>query len=815
MRTPAKKAYAGTALLILFSLALLVVFLVLPAKDIIFGSHRWSLERPGFQQGLLELAGYILGIGFLSVVLSNKMRILRPLLIVAGASFYLLSHRAFVPVLVAYLYLECIYQIGGQVENCLEKKRSRLFIRKNAPSGEPFDAKPGLTATSVIAGILQRFIYGFVVWSFFAILISLLGYGTPHHLRILTVVLFLLSMLLSLFLGHTDWMPLYFIKKLQKINKIQTLLVVVAIFLLCAQAIKGMFAADYDSVWYGLNTEYTLFGASGMFENLGLLQFVYYYSKLFELFCGPFADLNMFSLIYGVNIIFLVLISLTCIYICMRTTKNTTFSLVFMLLVTSSPIVCNMATTAKTNISSTFFLLATALWFVEFFTSPNHKYLLNALICVLMTACLKVHGFLFLLGLAASVILCIIYFVRKNNCKQLYLPLKKQWPGSLALLLMSGSIVWGIHYRTYTLTGIPLYPFLRNVQQALGFRMKYPFNYIVADSLDANANVFERVSLGEHIYSLLFDPANTVDYMNISIYYATWPGIAFVFLGLFTVAALIFFGIKYKGLVKSIFADKIMKYFTIISLPTIVIGAIYAVFFFHVGFNGDYYIFPVTVATVFFGVVLTKLFSALLVSNQKAGQKNTTARMRTDGRILKYFVIFAVLALWLLQTVCTMLFHWSWVIGVDEFKFNPLVNPIKTSYEYDAFNDGQSTWIGLFGYQDLYEFILENSREEHMRVLGTVDNQYYRRLPWRYEDGYRSQGEMAGVFQNRDTLITYLKWAKIDWILVPNNMDEALHTPLLYETALYFKDDLHCPTHMFEHCMLVNISEYTQQEEGN
>lgn len=168
--------------------------------------------------------------------------------------------------------------------------------------------------SSVSNDITLNFLGGMCIWCFFAVLLSLFKLGGFNQLRILTVILFIISLVL---LHNKQYQPLivHYKNALLQLNKewIPRTMFLFLTFFVLALAARTIIAWDHDSLWYGLRPEKVLIGDNSFYDNLGLVCFVYYYPKFVELLFAPLSDLGEFSYIMMGNIFIYILICVSCV----------------------------------------------------------------------------------------------------------------------------------------------------------------------------------------------------------------------------------------------------------------------------------------------------------------------------------------------------------------------------------------------------------------------------------------------------------------------------------------------------------------------
>jgi len=745
---------------IIFYLIVIIIssiFIYLPIKNIIIGIYSWHIKQPEVTQGLIQVFVCFLILLLLVLLVKNKNYLIFSIICLFG--FYLQAHQVLFSLIIVWIYFEMMIQIGNIFNKITFRNKINKSVSKN------------------IINYLSNFLIGFIVWSAIIILFSLFNIGSANNIRVITIIIFILC-IISKFIYKNDIM---LINKLKKsfilLNKTQMIIYIGIILLIAIQCVKGSKVTEFDSLWYGLFGDRRLFGDLSFYNSLGLTRFVNYYPKLFELFLAPFSDLNILSFIFSINILFYLFILLTCFCIIRLLKLDVTKSLLLILIIGTVPCLANWASTAKHDLSTVFFLYLVTLFLILLFKTKNIKYLYLAIIACFPSVCLKTHGIFYLFSLFIGFIFAFISFkIRRKNLRNDLN--KRNHIYYISFLMIGFFVTFGIHLRTYVLTGYPMYPTFLEIWQKVGFSGKYPFENPKVNAMPEIGNIPNIKFILNHVYCMFFNPRGMNEYVNHAKFDISWPGVVFAWFSIVLFLKICFQFKKTKDKLFILYRN-ISNSFLII-LPVIIIGIIYALFMYQIGFDGNYYIFPVTISIILFGL----LFFKTVYFNHNINNKK-----KANNVISIFLIIFLLLT----QFYYMFISHASWEPGTKKYDFN-IIKPIflKKSVQ---FNNTYEHYQLL----DIEDYIL-TIENKNPRVLGIDENKIYNLLSWRYEA--LVQWELDGIFDNQDNVIKYLEWAKIDYILLP--LLEVKNS-ILEKTAKYLVSNGYAYQYNFSNYRLISL----------
>lgn len=131
-------------------------------------------------------------------------------------------------------------------------------------------------------------------------LLSLAGIGSIAHTRILTALLAAVylvpaaSRMAARLSVNSSWRKRFLVKK-RPMSFTAAVMVSVMLAILFMQAGRMNICLDYDSLHYGLRSEYVLNNGNGIYENLGSVNVVYTYPKGLEILLLPLSGLPSYG----------------------------------------------------------------------------------------------------------------------------------------------------------------------------------------------------------------------------------------------------------------------------------------------------------------------------------------------------------------------------------------------------------------------------------------------------------------------------------------------------------------------------------------
>lgn len=670
-----------------------LMLILLPAIRLFGGDgiFAWHVRQREFYLSGIQCLIFVFVEFILSVMKKEKT-----ILIIFGFSFlFMLMQGIIIPFMTVYIYCEMICFIGFFIN---QKKNDKY-------------------------GIISNFLVGLSVWGSVAIICSVLKFGTINNLRIMT--LFLVFVLAVLNKGKYELMIVKLSKYIQKSKEcnLNLLLIIMMIILCLILAAKTNVGQDFDSIWYMLKPEYTLVGKRSFYEYLGYSAFVYYYPKLVEMFFLPISGLGDYSFILIGNVFVYImllvlghkLMSLLCSE-CKEWLK-----LAFLLVVFSIPALTGVTPSVKGDVFGGFLVLAAIYYFVLFLKTQRIFELLFAICMLFLSTGTKLTFLLW--GGIVGVIISIygLMWAWRNRNKIL---MKRPPMCSVVPLCSSVFFILGIHYRTYKLTGYPLYPLFINLWNKLGFSA----NYAMKNASDAVRRIPSE-KIGQRIYEFFMDPTR-LDHTVMC-----WPTNSVIIFLVFAIGALLWRR-------KTAF-DNILKILALISFCEM------GVAFYYLSIlqqpDGNYFYFPflITYITCFY-IIYTQ--SNMLEIKYKR---------RIMGGIFGGIVS--------LNLALTFVTNWSWGLGIRPFS-REIVADNFSDYKLDDQEFKEK------GYYNIAKYIEENFSDRRVivsgdegRMKGAVENCW---------SAFTDLWALPEIYDSYEHFKEYVKYAKIEGFVLLDN-DES------------------------------------------
>lgn len=457
---------------------------------------------------LFEIA-VLFAVAIFLMCLSRDRKLVLGLLALETAVF-LWIHQAFLPMIVSGLYVIVIIRAGSGMRSFLDKEKRFLEYHITTAMAD---------FTLGCAGLILLYC-----------LMSLVGIGDITCTRAAALGIGIWT-LLPIFPGEDvrkcgrKKMFAYLDEK-RPIPRSMAVLYAFILAMILLQAGRMNICADYDSLHYGLRSEYVFNDGGGIYENLGSINVVYTYSKGLETLLLPISGLPSYSfflsfqmwmtmgILVAAGEITKIFASRKCAALCMA-------------LLSSIPGIMNMGITAKTDSATALFQLIMVYYLLQFVKKKRTAYLALAGNAFLLTMVLKPTSLVFSTILAGTAFLFL--FVTKSfqvNVKERFL---LSWIPAIAMWLL----IWG---RTWLLTGLPVTSVFTSIWTRLGFTVKYPFRF---DSLPSNGGGLGLKAALKHflkrLYGVLLAPVGD-DMAHVRIAWGT--SLLLIFLVLFFVPLL-------------------------------------------------------------------------------------------------------------------------------------------------------------------------------------------------------------------------------------------------------------------------------------
>ena len=499
---------------------------------------------------------------------TGSHRGVRALGLAAGIVLFTWCHRIFLPLAVSGIYMAVLILAGRQL--------LRLFLEERQLSA-PI---PFLQRTSMC------FVLGSALWMVLVCLVSLTGHGGLMLWRGLAAVMALTAVVLEILWGRRNKqvLPGAWLKAVKNSadkgrseSMAQAALLAFIITMVLIQAGRMNIELDYDSLHYGLRSAYVLDNGKGIYENLGMINLVYTYSKGLEVLVLPLSGTPTYGFVLAFSLWCTVGILLLAADIVGRYCGQVKGILAAAILA-AIPGIMNMAATAKSdNITLLHQLIiydfiCFALWDGEqgkkSSSAKSIPWLSMAVSTYLLTLVYKPTALVFSTALGGVALVCL-FLTRR---------LRVGDRRGFCLLLIPGAAAAGLWYRTWLLTGVPVTSIFAGFFEKAGCRVKYPytFNHVIGDPSALTAG--EKCSrLWSRVWGILFAPV-TEDMAHVIIAWGT---------GIVTVFLVIWLAVSWKAGRRGLRHP--LNLFDCILIPVLALGSLASIYTLY-QVDGNYFI---------------------------------------------------------------------------------------------------------------------------------------------------------------------------------------------------------------------------------
>lgn len=374
--------------------------------------------------------------------------------VAGGAAVFTWCHQIMVPIAVSGIYVAVLILWGRWIH--------RLFVWK-------------VRQTSV-EELSMSLVTGSAFWMVLVCLISLTGHGGIRLWRVLALVLGGAAMGAEAYLAIRQGRagqktPGTLCCQRQLPGKAGPWLLAFIITMVLIQAGRLNIELDYDSLHYGLRSGFVLDNGKGIYENLGMNNLVYSYSKGLEVLNLPLSGTPTYGFVLAFSFWTTVGTVLLAGHIGGRN-GGKTMALWTAAVCAAIPGIMNMAVSAKSDsITLLYQLIIYDFLCLAIGKKEQGKqavpWLLFAVAAYIVTLVFKPTALVFSTALGAAGLLCLLLGknLKIGNKRGVFLWL---------LPLMAAAGLW---YRTWRITGVPITSIFAGMCEKIGFEVKYPFNF--------------------------------------------------------------------------------------------------------------------------------------------------------------------------------------------------------------------------------------------------------------------------------------------------------------------------------------------------
>ena len=464
----------------LFLVLFCVAAVLIPAKTLFTGNgffadyiHFTESKRMYVEIAILA----VLIFGGLALLKRGRSRMYWLLAVVLVFSWI---HVVFLPMVVSAAYMLSLLAIGRFL-------RKQVFFRETIWERPYFsfymDFLFGVSFAIVVYCILSALGVGKIAWmrlSVYALGVAALGFDFSSISCQCIMGWQTLSWMLDGSGGSRE-IP-------RRVRRAWTLVAGWCVLMFLIQVGRLNIALDFDTLWYGVRSQYIVAGGTGLYENPGLVGMVYVYSKGFEVLTLPLCDLASHSYLTFFNLWLAVLGIGAMVWNAVlltgnrkqETEKKLTYHSVLpgimaAVLTVSVPGIMNMALTAKADLITWLLqLIMLGCFFQYIHVYENHWiFLSGAAGSYFLTLTMKPTSLVFSTAVFGMMGLYLLWFWfhERGAAADLFHHLVRLI-GSLCLPF--GALV-GIWARTMKITGMPVTSVFTSIFALFGFKMKYPF----------------------------------------------------------------------------------------------------------------------------------------------------------------------------------------------------------------------------------------------------------------------------------------------------------------------------------------------------
>ena len=440
-------------------------------------------------------------------------------------------------------------------------------------------------------------------------------------------------------------------------------------------------AMDFDTLWYGVRSEYIITCGEGIYDNPGMVSLVYAYSKGWEILTLPLCDqpshtyLNFFHIWLAI----LGLLETKRIANLFMNKKGAFLSIV---LTAAIPGIMNMSVSAKTDMITWFIQLIMIELFFTYVKETNHKKRRPVSLLILTAGA-------YLLSLTMKPT-SLVFSTAVFGMMGIYLLFSKRlavrapithWLG-LIFPITTLILVW---MRTYFITGMPVTSIFTSIFEKLGFTLKYPY---ATSDIPSNYNYLEGETTLQmffrRLYQMLLSPAGD-DMLHISM---AWGSSLILFIAVFVLLSKLNLGfLQRDSRERASYSVRTASKF--IFWPFLVVNLISLIMLYQI--DGNYFML---------------LYSMIVL----IGCQHYAELRHKAGRII---ILLCMIPFFLLNTVVSATTCWAWSSG-----FTPIQLKNSGYYDHEAQSKG---WFENLGVNEIWNF-LEQDKEYRVISFGEHPN---------------------------------------------------------------------------------------------
>lgn len=494
-------------------------------------------------------------------------------------------------------------------------------------------------------------------------------------------------------------------------GRIALTLCLTGISIIACRANQGL---DYDSMWYGIQSEYVLVPTGSIYQSPDLMSIVFTYAKGYEIVSLPFAGLNTYSFLTALNLAFAVL-TLLCVYNVCCELKVKKAGMIIVALLAMTPSIMGMAMTAKADNMTLYLTMIVVLYVVRWLQrEKDNVFLATAFSALILTYTMKQTSILF----STIILVCIVVMMiikKKRGTKK----------GTATMLLPFAALAV-VLLRTIILSGIPFNSLIVSFLDKLGWHTKYPYYFPstrvvgVGELLTDPALLWSRT---KRLAEIFFCPLKP----ELETAMRTWWGSAISFVWLLSLLVPL---IRIKRTIKRCREDST---FLCVTLLNYTLSAFSVASMLLLEYpDGNYFVVAQCVACIYSTFIVEKI-----------------------GEVQKKAIVFGLACLVCVNYLVSCCVSSAWSVGLT------MINLSNSGY-YNDFESRYERWLLDNHLDDVYEYMHKN---KYTAIVSFSNQDVVRFLPTAVDviDNFMAWG--GRHLENADAFYRYLSVANIEGLL--------------------------------------------------
>ena len=568
--------------------------------------------------------------------------------LIPGWLLFLWGHRILIPLIGAAVWMGTLSGYGICInEYFLEKfgKRRRYML----PIWE-----------KIVLGLTT----GSAAWMVLVCAISLTGHGGIGLWRktaaVLCVVIVGIAGIWLWKSGKIFGRPVdNYLHSLMPENVLQAVLLAFILTMFFLQAGRLNHELDYDSLHYGLRSAYILDNGKGIYENLGLINLVYSYSKGAEVLVLPLAGTPTYGFVLSFTF-WTTAVSIITAGVMGTRFGGKTAGFWTGALISAVPGIMNMAVSAKSDSITLmcqliiYDMLCLAVTREDKKKDTSAPWLIFAVAVYILSLVYKPTALVFSTALGSVGLVCLLIFGKAG---------KQDKRGFLTWILPTFATA-GLWYRTWLLTGVPVTSVFANFCEKIGFKVKYPYNFSHVIGDPSVLSTQEKISrLLARLKGILISPVGEdMDHVIIA-----WGTVLITALLLFWIFQVITRVLKHQKISQLDFFDGFL-------MVTLLVGSAASIYTLS-QVDGNYFILVYAVVVISTVRITGHWFriheeedTAAAAASMGEGESMNRKKGLSGGRFLRIGICLLAVPFLLFNTLITSSTSWAGCPGFTPFK---------------------------------------------------------------------------------------------------------------------------------------------------